>query len=62
MSEHAEIETGSSLPEIVQTAFVFAARYVHHRDTGGTLAVCNALAYVWPELSEQTREQILKNL
>ena len=49
-----------SLPEIVQTAFVFAARYVHHRDTGGTLAVCKALAYVWPQLSEQTRGQILK--
>ena len=49
-----------SLPEIVQTAFIFAARYVHHRDTGGTLAVCKALAYVWPQLSEQTREQILR--
>ncbi len=49
-----------SLPEIVQTAFVFAARYVHHRDTGGTLAVCKALAYVWPDLSEQIREQILR--
>ena len=48
------------LPEIVQTAFVFAARYVHHRDTGGTLAVCKALAYVWPDLSEQTRSQILR--
>ena len=49
-----------SLPEVVQTAFVFAARYVHHRDTGGTLAVCKALAYVWPQLSDQTREQIFR--
>jgi hypothetical protein len=49
-----------SLPDIVQTAFVFAARYVHHRDTGGTLAICKALAYVWPELSEQIKEQIIR--
>ena len=49
-----------SLPEVVQTAFVFAARYVHHRDTGGTLAVCKALAYVWPQLSDQTREKIFR--
>ena len=54
------VGSDGSLPEIVQTAFVFAARYVHHRDTGGTLAVCKALAYVWQELSEQTREQILR--
>jgi len=49
-----------SLPPFVQTAFVFAARYTHHRNTGGTLAVCRALAYVWPDLSESIREQILK--
>jgi hypothetical protein len=49
-----------SLPPFVQTAFVFAARYTHHRNTGGTLAVCRALALVWPQLSEGTQEQILK--
>ena len=49
-----------SLPSFVETAFVFAARYVHHRDTGGTLAVCRALAYMWPELSEHAKEQILR--
>lgn len=48
------------LAETVQTAFVFAARYVHNRDTGGTLLVCKALANVWPQLSEQTRNQILR--
>ena len=49
-----------SLPSFVETAFVFAARYTHHRDTGGTLAVCRALAYMWPDLSESTKEQIIK--
>ena len=39
---------------------MFAARYVHHRKTGGTLAICKALAYVWSELSAQTRAQILR--
>jgi len=53
-------EATCSLPPFVQTAFVFAARYTHHRNTGGTLAVCRALAYVWPDLSESIREQILK--
>ena len=49
-----------TLPYIVQTAFVFAARYVHHRDTGGTLAVCKALSCVWPQLSKYTQDQILR--
>jgi hypothetical protein len=48
------------LPDIVQTSFVFAARYVHHRNTGGTLAVVKGLAYVWPQLSTETQEQILR--
>lgn len=61
MSRHPEKDAAEcSLPDFVQTAFVFASRYVHHRNTAGTLPVCKALAYVWPELSEQTREQILR--
>jgi len=58
--QKAKLQPTHPLPDVVQTAFVFAARYVHHRDTGGTLAVCRALASVWPELSENTREQILR--
>jgi len=46
-------------PGFVQTAFVFAARYVHHRNTGGTLAVIRALSYVWHSLSARTRIQIV---
>ena len=44
----------------IQTALVFAARYTHHRDTGGTLAVCRALAYCWDQLDERTRKQIIE--
>ena len=47
------------LSNMVQTSFVFAARYVHHRNTGGTLAICNALKEVWSQLSDHTREQII---
>lgn len=45
---------------VVQTMFVFAARYVHNRSTGGTLAVCTALKKVWPRLSDHTKEQIIR--
>lgn len=48
------------LPRFVQTALVFAARYVHDRNTGGTLQICRALAYLWPQLDEDTQEQILR--
>ena len=44
----------------LQTALVFAARYTHHRGTGGALAVCNALAYCWDQLDERTQKQIIK--
>lgn len=43
----------------MQTAMVFAARYTHHRNTGGTLAVCRALAWCWDQLDERTQKQIL---
>ena len=48
------------LPSRVQTALVFAARYTHHRETGGTLMVTEALTHVWDQLSEDTQTQILK--
>ena len=43
-----------------QTAYVFAARYTHNRNTGGTLAVVRALAFVWDRLSSSTQNQIEK--
>jgi len=55
-----DIISPETFPEVAQTAFVFAARYVHNRNTGGTLQLCNALRYFWSQLSEETREQILK--
>jgi len=39
---------------------VFAARYVHHRNTGGTLAVCRALKSCWHQIDADTRAQILR--
>lgn len=47
------------LPPPMQTAMVFAARYTHHRNTGGTLAVCRALAWCWDQLDKRTQKQIL---
>ena len=46
------------MPEIQQTAYLFAARYTHNRNTGGTLAITRALAMVWDQLSEQIQKQI----
>ena len=43
-----------------QTAYVFAARYTHNRQTGGTLAVVKALEVVWVRLSHSTKRQIEK--
>lgn len=44
----------------ISTALVFAARYTHSRNTGGTLAVTRALRACWPYLDDSTREQILR--
>lgn len=43
----------------MQTCMVFAARYTHHRGTGGTLAVVKALKGCWHQLPEYTQTQIL---
>ena len=48
------------VPEVFRTVLVFSARYVHHRKTGGTMAVCKALDLCWQNLDPQTRKQILK--
>ena len=49
-----------SLPHQVQSCFVFAARYAHHRNTGAALATVRGLELVWHQLSESTREQIIR--
>ena len=43
-----------------QTCFVFAARYTHDRNTGGTLAVVTALKTVWKDLDEHTQDMIVR--
>lgn len=42
------------------TALVFAARYTHPRNTGGTWAVVRALEQCWHVLDHHTRDQILR--
>lgn len=46
------------LSQLEQTAYIFAARYTHNRNTGGTLAITRALAMVWDKLSDRTQKQI----
>tara|TARA_A100001037_G_scaffold244817_1_gene225987 strand:+ start:119566 stop:119826 length:261 start_codon:yes stop_codon:yes gene_type:complete len=53
-------QTDDQFSRAVQSAFVFGARYVHHRNTGGTLMLTRALAEVWSKLSEDIRDQILR--
>ncbi len=50
----------NKLSDAEQTAYVFAARYTHNRNTGGTLAVVKALSHVWDRLSSSTQIQIEK--
>jgi hypothetical protein len=44
----------------IQSALVFAARYTHDRNTTGAFMVVLALKKCWHLLSDQTREQILR--
>ena len=44
----------------MRSAMVFAARYTHTRNTGGTLAVVRALKQCWHVLDDHTRDQILR--
>jgi len=44
----------------MRSAMVFAARYTHTRNTGGTLAVVRALEQCWHLLDNHTRDQILR--
>jgi hypothetical protein len=44
----------------MRSAMVFASRYTHTRNTGGTLAVVRALEQFWHVLDDKTRDQILR--
>ena len=59
-SRQLETDLNEMLSPLIQTALVFAARYTHDRNTGGTLAVVRALEQCWRLLDERTREQILR--
>jgi hypothetical protein len=41
------------------TALVFAARYTHNRNTGGTLAIVRCLIINWHRIAPSTQDQIL---
>ena len=41
-----------------ETNYIFAARYTHNRNTGGTGAVIRELVQVWDRLTPETQEQI----
>ena len=43
-----------------ETIYIFAARYTHNRNTGGTDAVIRGLAQVWDKLTPETQEKIEK--
>ena len=42
------------------TAMIFAARYTHNRNTGGTLAIVRCLVANWERLNISTQDQILR--
>jgi hypothetical protein len=42
------------------TALVFAARYCHNRNTGGTFAIVRCLIANWSRIRKDTQDQILR--
>lgn len=48
------------MKEYSESMLVFAARYAHSRNTGAAFMVVRQILDVWGELSEQTRDMILK--
>ena len=42
------------------TALVFAARYTHNRNTGGTYAIVRCLISNWGRITPSTQEMILR--
>jgi len=42
------------------TAFVFAARYVHNRNTGGTFMIVKLLITNWDRIDKVTQKMILR--
>jgi leucyl aminopeptidase (aminopeptidase T) len=51
--------TPEPLAADLQTVLVFAARYAHSRNTGGTWVVVRTLKQHWGQLSDYIQEQIL---
>ena len=43
-----------------ESMLVFAARYAHHRNTGASLMVVNEIISKWPDISESTRRQLVR--
>jgi len=52
--------TGSELRNNIQSCLVFAARYSHCRATGAALMTISAIKAAWPDLSVNTKEQLVK--
>lgn len=44
----------------MQIALLFAARYAHHRNTGGASMVVTALKQCWHKIDDQTKDQIIR--
>jgi hypothetical protein len=44
----------------MQTALIFAARYAHSRETGGAFAVVLAIEECWHQLTQQTKDQLIR--
>ena len=43
-----------------ESMLVFAARYAHNRLTGAALMVVSEIIDKWPEISERTRKQLVR--
>lgn len=46
--------------QLENTALVFAARYCHSRNTGGTFAIVRCLIANWDRIRKDTQDQILR--
>ena len=42
----------------METIYIMAARYAHHRNTGAALAVVSQILKDWDKLSQQARDQL----
>ena len=56
--KYKRLEKANLLSSSSETAYLFACRYVHNRNTGGTLAITVSLAEVWDKMSILIKTQI----